>query len=103
MRPTIYDVIGTATNEDLNWDSMPGEMLWKFWQITSSVRPIAVARQLFPTRPKGYVWTTKTLGAYASNKATAIRLRLAGNIAGAMTYEDICERVYQSLPAYAKW
>ena len=40
---------------------------------------------------------------YAANKATAMGLRLAGKIADAMTYEGICERLYNQLPEFARW
>lgn len=35
---------------------------------------------------------------YAWNKVTAIELRLDGNIAEAMRYEAICDRIYSQIP-----
>lgn len=75
----------------------------EFWRETNSVRPRGKAQELFPEEPKGYVKVTKNLGNYASNKATAIFLRTEGNIAGAMAYEDIADRIYNNLPEWAKW
>lgn len=77
--------------------------LWEFWKSASGVRPIATARKLFPTRPRGYVRATKDLGNYAVNKATAMRCRLDGGINTALIFEDICDTIYDRLPEYAKW
>jgi len=93
----------TLDYSDLNFDSMSIDELWEFWKQSNSVRPIALARKLFPDAPKGYVRTAKDLGNYASNKATAMQLRLAGQINSALTYEKICDRIYDELPEYAKW
>ena len=87
---------------DLNMDAMEPEELWHFWKLTNRVRPIAFARELFPTQPKGYIKATKLLGCYASNKATAMTLRLEGKIESAITYENICDRIYQELPEWAR-
>lgn len=79
------------------------------------VRPLAQAAALFPnervetiegykpTAPIGRLAVTKTLRNYGWNKVTAIRLREKGQIAIAMEYEVICERLYNSLPTWAKW
>ena len=93
----------TLTIDDVNLDGMFPDDLWAFWQRTNSVRPIAFARQLFPTSPKGYVRAAKDLGNYAANKATAMKLRADGNIPRALDYENICERIYSQLPEYARW
>lgn len=86
-----------------NLDAMTSEDLRAFWLSTNGVRPIRKARELFPARPTAYVSTTKDLGHYASNKATAMECRLRGTIDAASMYEDICERIYQKLPVYARW
>jgi hypothetical protein len=79
--------------------------LWELWKIlgASSVRPVAQARLLFPTRPDGFVRATCDLRNYAANKATAMTARLAGNIDTALAYERICDAIYSRLPEYAKW
>jgi hypothetical protein len=43
------------------------------------------------------------LAMYANKKARAIRLRLSGHIADAMTHEADCERIYRTLPKEWKW
>lgn len=40
---------------------------------------------------------------YAANKITAISCRKAGNIATALSYEGICERIYNRMPDNIKW
>lgn len=89
--------------DNIYLDDMDINELWDFWSKTNSVRPIRFARELFPSQPKGYVETTKNLGHYAANRATAMRLRLEGNITTAMEYEKIAERIYNKLPSYAHW
>ena len=89
---------------DLNLDAMSHDELVNFADkfIGNGVRPIRAARKLFPERPKSYVESTRMLRCYAWNKATAISLRLEGKINGAISYEVICDRIYQELPDYAK-
>jgi hypothetical protein len=86
-----------------NLDCMSPDDLMDFWARTNSVRPLKMAREIFPSCPAGYVRATKDLGCYASNKATAMCQRSQGNIAIAQQYEDICDRIYAELPDYAKW
>ena len=88
-----------------NLDAHSIDELWEFWQATNSVRPIKHARRIFSERPRpeGYVRVTKDLGCYASNRATAMRLRMEGNIATAMQYERICDGIYDRLPEWARW
>jgi len=93
----------TLTIDTLNLDGMNADELMDFWMKTNSVRPIAFAKQLFPTRPKGYVRITRELGCYASNKATAMECRTRGQIRSALMYEDICERIHSRLPLFARW
>lgn len=94
----LIDQYGTP-----NLDAQSIDDLWEFWKETNSVRPIRFARRLFPDRPKGYVAVTRDIGCYASNRATAMKCRLEGKIQIAIQYEDICERIYQRLPQWAKW
>lgn len=65
--------------------------------------PIKCARILFPERQKRYVSVTKDLGSYASNKANAMTYRLKGQIQTAISYEQICESIYERLPVWARW
>lgn len=86
-----------------NLDAMSIEDLMSFWYETNSVRPVAVAKRLFGTASNGRTKATKLLGCYACNKATAMRCRLNGKINIALSYEDICDRIYEDLPAFARW
>lgn len=65
--------------------------------------PRKVGAELFPKRPGGYVRAAKGLAAYAINKATAMDCRFKGEIATALSYEEICDRIYSRLPSWAKW
>jgi hypothetical protein len=98
----MEDITMLAT--ELNLDSMKYEELVNFASkfIGNGPRPIKAARELFPTRPKGYVESTRGLRNYAWNKAAAIGCRLAGKIDSAILYEAICDRIYIALPDYAK-
>ena len=58
---------------------------------------------LFPDGGKGTQLATASLANYASNKATAVRLRLQGDITMAVMYEDIADKIYRGLPDWAKW
>lgn len=89
--------------QELNFDATDPETLWQFWTHTNRPRPIAFARTIFPDRPKGYVAVVKALGHYAANKAVAMRLRAEGQVVSALQYEDICDRIYDRLPEWAKW
>lgn len=75
--------------------------LWEFGTVKAR-RPVQFARELFPTRPRGYVAAARSLAAYATNKATAMRCRYCGDISSAQTYESICDRIYSKLPAFAR-
>lgn len=85
-----------------NLDGMSKDELMSFWAGINK-HPKQRAKELFPTMPNGYVKTTKHLASYAANKSAAIHCRLTGAIKGAICYEGICERIYSSLPDYAKW
>jgi hypothetical protein len=89
---------------DLNLDSMERDQLIDFAArfVGHGVRPIRAAKELFPEQPKGYVQATRDLRNYAWNKATAMACRLEGKIDTAIAYENICDRIYNELPEYAK-
>ncbi len=40
---------------------------------------------------------------YAVSKATAMRLRIDGNIKKAIAFENMCEYYYEKLPEWARW
>jgi hypothetical protein len=77
----------------------------ELWDLHERLRQhlVAEARKLFPDRPEGYLRAARTLKHYAANKATAMKLRAEGKISTALTYESICERLYDGLPDFARW
>lgn len=86
----------------MNLDAMDQDELSAFHQRLSQ-HLITEARTLFPERPRGYIWAARTLRRYAINKRTAMKLRLDGKIGAALRYEEICDRIYETLPAFARW
>jgi hypothetical protein len=64
-----------------------------------------VARVLFSERerPKGYTRAALQIREYAACAIAARMWRHGGQIAQAMKHEAECERIYQSLPEFARW
>jgi len=91
-----------ANNINLDDFTTDQEKLMDVWAAIH-FWPRVSAKVLFPHKMKGYVSTTVNIGHYASNKATAMRCRKEGNIKSALIYEQICERVYNNLPTWARW
>lgn len=66
-------------------------------------------KALFPGREVGAIGlpspvsATVDLAHYAQLKATAMQCRLRGEIPRALTYEGLCEKLYESLPEWARW
>ena len=89
-----------------NLDSMTIEEVHA-WAVkytrNTCVKPITLARALFPNRPKGYVAAMHDTGNYAWNKYVAMRCRLQGDINAALMYESIADRIYSKLPDFARW
>lgn len=83
-----------------NLDALDKSELMLFW---SNARTIKKARELFPTRPKGFYRASKDLANYAANKATAMSCRENGSIQTALKYEAICDKIYAALPYWARW
>ena len=73
-----------------------------FWKRAKS-HPVRTGRSLFPERPECYAQATRQLAQYAANKAEAVSCRTRGEIANALVYEGICERIFGTLPAFARW
>jgi hypothetical protein len=78
------------------------EELWSLWQAIH-FHPRKHAAVLFPNHKPLPVKVTQQLGAYASNKATAMRCRLKGDMLGADIYEIICDQIYMRLPKSVRW
>lgn len=74
--------------------------LMGFWSKHQSGRR---ARELFPNGGAKTRTATADLANYASNLWTARACRTRGDIQGAQMYESICERIYSTLPDFAKW
>lgn len=85
-----------------NLDAMDETELRQIW-LKFSHRSRNTARELFPAKPKGFVVAMESLGHYAMNKATAMACRRRGDIENATMYEGIAQRIYNRLPAYARW
>jgi len=85
-----------------NLDALPPDELVKFAERYEGALFLR-ARELFPDRPKRYVGAARDLGHYARNMSVAWHLRAAGKVQSAVKYEEICDRIYQKLPRYARW
>jgi hypothetical protein len=85
-------------------NGMTQKELVEFWNRTDK-QPKAMARELFASRrfTAELEKTVRNLGHYASNKAAAMLSREMGNIQAALIYENICERLYNKLPTFARW
>lgn len=80
-------------------DGMTKEELMAFWTKHQGGRAF---KDLFPSGGEGVKNATAALANYASNKATAMGLRIEGKIAKAQEYEAICDTIYKSLPDWAR-
>lgn len=95
----FYEVTGRPCLDDFTLDQ---DKMMDVWAAIH-FNPVICGRILFPDRPPRYVSVTQDLGSYASNKATAMRCRIEGNIQSAIVYETICNRIYENLPDWARW
>lgn len=83
-----------------NLDAMPTDELRAFARRHD--RGLAF-RALFPNGGTGTRRYTGSLASYAWNTVVARQARLAGNIATAIKYERIADKVYAHLPDWARW
>jgi hypothetical protein len=65
--------------------------------------PVLCARVFFDDSPKGYVRATRDIGVYAASLGSAIECRLKGDLAQAEIHQASAERVYATLPKFARW
>ena len=99
-----FEVWRSFGEEGINLDGFSESSdLWRFYSDARGVRPLTMAKTLFPSKPKGYLSATVNLRNYAANKATAMDCRKRGDIPTALNYEQICQRIYNELPAFARW
>jgi hypothetical protein len=101
-------------------DSLNYEQCWDLW-TNIHLHPVKMARSLFPKRPPLYVVVTKLIGAYASNKGTALGIarEMSDEAADAddiitlsntmadlrkrrMVYTDIAASLYCRIPAWGR-
>ena len=82
-----------------NLDGMFQDDVQAWWEQHKD-KPAAT---IFPRKPKGYIGAFADLLSYAYNKSTAMQFRIGGDIPQALKYEEMCDRIYNRLPAYAKW
>lgn len=86
-----------------NLDAMSEDDLWEFWKRYQNRQTRADAAELIGDKRPGYTIIAARLGAYACNKAVAMKCRRDGNIAGAQCYETICESIYDHIPTDLRW
>jgi len=86
-----------------NLDGMWADDLMEFWTKTYSPSLAKRALELFPDMPEGYIAATESLGNYAMYKADAMNLRERGFVTSAVRIEQLCDDIYNKLPAYARW
>lgn len=85
-----------------NLDCMSEDELMAFWKRYS--RPSRKdAEALIGDRCKGFTTMCGRLAGYAANKATAISCRLRGDIQVALSYENICDAIYDRIPEDIRW
>lgn len=82
-----------------NLDAMPRSELVAWAKQT----PHVLAAKLFPAKPRGYMQAACDLLIYADTKSAAMGFREDGEIDKALELEAYCDRVYQRLPAFARW
>ena len=87
------------TNNCPNLDCLQPEELMAFW---AHHQRGAAWQELFPEGGEGTRKATNDLANYASNKSAAMGCRLRGDIAQALMYEAICDRIYNELPDWAR-
>jgi hypothetical protein len=61
------------------------------------------AKELFPTKPQGYVKAVNLLVKYAKAKIEAMEDRLKGRISRADKHQETANNFWRVLPDYCKW
>lgn len=85
-----------------NLNRMDKDDLWAFAVKVNLLNRKGVAELIGDTR-KGYTIIARDIAHYGYNKSVAMNLRAEGHIALAASYEAICDRIYQRLPADIRW
>lgn len=87
---------GPANLDDISMDELDN------LRIIFRDKPVEVARFVFPDK-EDRTDTILSLFLYASLKKYARKARLSGFIQDALRDEAECEKIYTSLPEYARW
>jgi hypothetical protein len=98
-------------------DGLNYTQCWKLWHDIF-LHPVKTARILYPNQPPMYVSITKLVGAYLSNKGTALSLakdiqserdktelnktEIANLQRRKKVYIDIAAEIYTNIPAWAR-
>jgi hypothetical protein len=85
-----------------NLDAIDRDALQAF-AAKYSVATAPVAAELFPDKPRKYARVARDLAEYATLRLAALRHRELGRVAKATAIEETCDRIYNTLPAYARW
>lgn len=93
---------GTQVNSFINPDGMAVDDLV---DMLHDLNPMTEekASGLFPKKPRGYVLAAEGLVDYIKFKLEAMAARFNGDIQLALKYEQVLDRIYDSLPKYARW
>ncbi len=86
----------------VNLDGMDQSELYMFIAATRGSQPRRAARRLFRDKLSS-VLVTRWLNQYGQMKFVAMACRERGEVETALQYENICERLYNDLPEYARW
>jgi hypothetical protein len=84
-----------------NFDSMTEKELMDFWRVYH--RPSKEDAEALLGGRKEAKKICGTLACYAVAKACAISLRLEGEVARAVVYEEACDLAYERLPSDVRW
>lgn len=95
-------IIEKAQTDMQNLDVMSADDLLAFWNRYQHASK-ASRLTLFGRTGKGTVSACRAVANYASNKATAMQCRERGHIETARQCEGIADRIYNTLPDYARW
>ena len=86
----------------VNLDGMDKSDLHHFIAATRGMNKTRAAGRMFKGLPRASK-VVHDLNNYAWTKLIAMNCREIGKIDKALSYEGICERIYNDLPEYARW
>lgn len=89
-------------NQIPNFDAMTAEDLFNFALKFRKPSRKAAAELIGDTRD-GYTKIARELARYAEAKCVAMKARAKGAIGNALSHEELCDRIYDSLPEDLRW